>query len=245
MITCVDAVSYLSETLRRILSKILLQKDENKPVNEKLKIIRPFFIDHLNTLESMSRPVDDWIYDNILQPFFGEPLSISEAVDSLRDNFDVYASSPHFMTDWRWYKELYGEKQLFNEMAETLYRKNVHNLMDYRYLFDPIDNDTGSQIIHLCMQIFKLDDKMQNFGVQNEYLKLLFDSLNRLSFIGSKQKLKTVDSIVEFINSLDKVISGGRFPVDSLIQFSSWFGRRQQYLSFIKKSVRSEKMGLS
>jgi len=100
VITCSDSVSWLSEILRRALGLSIV--DENDAIERKINKLSPIFGYHLSTLKGMSRPHEDWILDNILQPWLGELISIAEAIKSLSTDFDVYGSSPHFLTDWRW-----------------------------------------------------------------------------------------------------------------------------------------------
>ena len=54
----------------------------------------------------MSRPLNDWILDNVLHPFVGKLMSMHDAITALDDSFDVLGASPHFITDWRWYKDM-------------------------------------------------------------------------------------------------------------------------------------------
>ena len=98
-----------------------------------LEILLPVFSPHLNTLKAMSRRHDDWILDNIISPVgIAETLSISAAIEALSDEFDVYGASPDMLTDWRWYKSIYGENRSYNEMAINQYWSQVHNLIDYK-----------------------------------------------------------------------------------------------------------------
>jgi hypothetical protein len=76
----------------------------------------------------MSKPTKDWILDNIVQSLQDRCLlSISEAIACLDDTYEVYASSPKFLTDWRWYKDLVGNDQKFSELALLNYYQNNLN----------------------------------------------------------------------------------------------------------------------
>ena len=48
--------------------------------------------------------------------------------------------------------------------------------------------------------------------------------------------MKTTLSITDFIASVNNCSLGTPFSSDRLVEFPSWFGRGQQYLSFIKKN---------
>ena len=235
IITCVDSVSYLSEILRRIISCLIFHEQACHEIHDRLAAIKPVFAPHLKTLKWMSRPVEDWIYDNILQPFIGEYLSVKDAVESLKDTFDVYGSSPHFFVDWRWYKDIHGKDTSFNEIAVDLYLRNVHNLLDYRFLFDSIDIETGHLLIELCNDIYNISIEFQNHGIQKQSLENLVDILQKLSSITISFSKQTSEAITEVSSGILGFIDGNRFPRNRLDSFSSWFGRGQQYLSFIKR----------
>jgi hypothetical protein len=58
---------------------------------------------HLQHLRGMSRPVEDWILDSIIQLLLDRRLLIiPEGVTCLNDQYDVYGSSPCFLIDRRW-----------------------------------------------------------------------------------------------------------------------------------------------
>jgi hypothetical protein len=59
-----------------------------------------FFEADLKSLPGFSRGVQDWVIENNLHPhnesiFF----SLADAVDALKEEFDVYGSSPKISTD--------------------------------------------------------------------------------------------------------------------------------------------------
>ena len=59
----------------------------------------------------MSRSTKDWILDNMLQPMFDRNmLGLPDLVNELEEEFDIYSTSPRFVVDWRWYKEVVGAK---------------------------------------------------------------------------------------------------------------------------------------
>ncbi len=236
LITCADSVSYFSEILRRIMAQLILSGHPELEMKEKLEILRPVFTNHLKNLSGMSRPVDDWIYDNILQPFIGQPLSIGQAIHALEDTFDVYASSPHMFSDWRWYKDIHGDGQLFNTASTQIFKKNIHNLLDYRYLFDPIDEKKGDRIIELCDAVFDLSIDIQDTGIQDKLLHQTYSCLRDLERIVSEFSAETGQALEEFAENMSVFIEKKACSFDKMDRFAPWFGRGQQYLSFIKKA---------
>ncbi len=237
LITCVDHVSYVSEILRKVAAALLID-GKVLTEDEKLNKLRPFFLPHIATLKGMSRPIDDWIYDQILQPVLGSLLSIEDAIKCLSSEFNVYGASPHFFIDWRWYKDIYANQQQYNELAIDSYIKNIHNLLDYRYVFEPIEPETGRSMAHICQSIFEIANRIRDAGINSNSLSELRSLLNKLSILTSKFSSGTTESLQQFICALDEFLAGKSFP-SRLERFEPWFGRGQQYVSFIRKDKKA------
>jgi len=233
VISCCDSVSILGDTLRRLVGAIIGKRTDE--IEKKLEILRPYFLKQLSTLKGMSRSVDDWIVDNIIQPFTGSTklLPIKVAISSLDLEFDVYGSSPHFFTDWRWYKDIWGDDKKYNEIAIDLYHKNVHNLMDYRYTFEPQPIEYNNKIIKLCDSIQEL---LRHFETKRDfnYMNTLKQNLFELAKIVKKYSYKTSESIEDFALAIEEYQNTKKFPYE-LKKFAPFFGRGMHYLSFIRK----------
>jgi SAM-dependent methyltransferase len=127
VITCIDAISDHAEVLRRALAQRYINKDMT--LQEKVDALVPVFTPHLATLKGMTRSVEDWILDNILNPAsIGPTFSIPDALTHLDGRFEVLGCSPRFLMDWRWYKDA----EAGNAWAIESYWRNCHNLYDYR-----------------------------------------------------------------------------------------------------------------
>ena len=238
LITCVDHVSVLSETLRKIAAKLILG-EQNLAESEKLDILRPFFSNSLKSLKGMSRPIDDWLYDNILQPIVGKLFSIEDAINSLENDFEAYSTSPSFHIDWRWYKDIHGLEKNHNQLMIKDYQKNLHNFLDYRYTFDPLSSKDAIELERICKAIFDISITMQNGKIQKELtleLKNLLEDLSTLTSVFSKE---TTESVLQFTQAVNDYSKGKPFPLE-LPLFDPWFGRGQQYISFIKKNNLSQ-----
>ena len=117
VITCIDAIVGFSEILRRFVAQLLI--DPAQDLADHVERLLPVFSSHLSTLKGMSRRHDDWIVDNLLNPAsIGPLLSIADAIAALDGEFDVFGASPKFLTDWRWYKDITGEGDRFNELRD-------------------------------------------------------------------------------------------------------------------------------
>lgn len=236
LITCSDYASILSEVLRKVLASLLLNGDavsvNKKDAKTKLKILSPFFSRHLNTLEGMSRPVDDWIYDNIMQPTLGGRFSIEDAVHAIPENFSVYGVSPHFFNDWRWYKDIHGNQKKFNELMVASFLSNVHNLLDYREVFPPIEPGEGRVLYRQCQLIWELAT-LAHRSPKQDNLVALCEALKPIQMYCADFSKRIPIAIDEFIFAVEEFNKTRSIP-DRFNTFASWFGKGQQYLSFIR-----------
>lgn len=179
------------------------------------------------------------IFTNSLKPkkfvlVDGCSKSIQETTKNLSFHFDAYATSPHFITDWRWYKDIHGGNKNYNRTAIGSYRKNIHSLLDYRYTFEPISPAEIENIETNADSIFKLSLELQ-YEIKEKHLSDLIHSLNNLSGSVAAFSKETSSAINEFKCAAESFYTTSTFPLE-MPQFEKWFGRGQQYVCFIKKS---------
>ena len=196
VITCIDAISDHAEVLRRAMAQRLI--DRSASLADQVATLRPVFAPHLATLKGMTRSVDDWIIDNLLNPAsIGPTFSIPEACAALDGRFDVLGCSPRFLMDWRWYKA----SEPGNAWAIASYWQQAHNLYDYR-----------------CVKPHWSDDRV-----------LIRDANKEL-----------MQECQRFRDQLQAYEAGDcEYPtlapwMVTPLQPESWFGRGQQYLSFVR-----------
>jgi len=249
LITSSDETSCLSEVLRRLIARIILSDnlpDENTHISQLetanvLDIVRPFFTQQLSHLKGMSRNVDDWVHDNILQPLFGKPLSISQAINTLSENFDIYGSSPQTLTDWRWYKDIHGKDRNYNDRALEVFSSQIHNMLDYRAIYPEQKAEFGGEVVKVSSNIMSNILLLDNVAVDNypSTLKTVVltvtESLSTLACLTEQYSDETSLSIQELKQQLTCWSQGEKFNTQ-LLNFSPWFGRGQQYLSFTRRS---------
>lgn len=184
VITCIDPISDYAEVLRRAMAQSLI--DRSAPLADQVAILRPVFAPHLATLKGMTRNVDDWIIDNLLNPAsIGPTFSIPEACAALDGRFDVLGCSPRFLTDWRWYKDTTPG----NQWAIDAYWAQAHNLLDYRRVDPPHTESENRDLMAHCLAI--------------------------------REKVRHYEH--------------GGPPITHAAMDPGWFGRGQQYLSFIRR----------
>jgi SAM-dependent methyltransferase len=233
VITCIDAVSDFSETLRRLVAQLAI--DPARDLADHVRVLLPILSPHLSSLAGMSRPHDDWIIDNLINPAsIGPLLSIPDAVSALADEFDIFGASPHFLTDWRWYKAI-GADGGFNELAIDRYWANVHNLLDYRHLSperDPIEN---RRLYDLCVSV---RDGVREYESRRDRRVVagILEMLGTIASIVHTFSPATGDAIVELRGLLAQASLDGT-AIAASRSFGPWFGRGQQYLSFSRRST--------
>ena len=228
VVTTVDSISYLSETLRRLVKEFYVV--ENSLLEEQLQNLTPIFEPHLKKLKGMSRPVEDWILDSIIQPLEEvELLSIPEVIQCLSSDFDVLGSSPKFITDWRWYKDVVGEDREFNQIATDSYYKNNLNLLDYRFEFPPHSVEFGKRLEKECVKTWSLMKKIQKTEEGWNELWVVLENISVLIDEFAPQSAAAIREASLWLQN--------EAPAHQILQhFPSWWGRGQQYVSLIKKN---------
>jgi hypothetical protein len=223
--TTFDGASALSDQMRRLLN---LRLPREYTVEQRLVALRPEMAPHVATLRGMSRSIDDFLLDNIIQPMIGPLLSIVDLVPALADDFDVYGCSPAFVVDWRWYKTLVGDERRFNERTVDAYYANVANFIDHRVELPPHSRSDGETLLRKCTIYYEAMQAAQ-YGGAAEYdaaVKALGDT------IGDLQRLcpPAGRSVAEFVAYLE----GDESALDECYSF---WGRGQQNISFIRRGA--------
>jgi SAM-dependent methyltransferase len=230
VVTCADAPSILGEVGRRLIAYRLAGPGVTE--RERLARLVPVFTPHLATLGGMSRSVEDWIYDNILNPFVGRTFGIDEAIEALGDEFDVYGSSPEFIVDLRWYKQLYGAERQFNENARIAYLENMINFLDYRVTVPAHDAKLGIAIRDLSRAAYATMQAIEASGGRRSTAEAA-PGIREIArhAVSSPATARALNELAAFLED-DSL----RDTDAALGEFASYFGRGTQYLSFIRRS---------
>jgi len=147
--TLTSPIGMLANTLRRILGDILIAGSPS--LAERTSVLVKAFGSHLATMKDMSRPNEDWVQDSLLNPgFLTSCLTPGVFFDTLGSGFSVYGSVPKLVTDWRWYKSLYGDGRRFNQVFLESYLANCHNLFDYRDVLPPRPAAANTALENRC-----------------------------------------------------------------------------------------------
>jgi len=247
VLTCTDAVSVFFETLRRYLARILVVQSGMTMSGggfEKItRLLSNTFCSHLSSLKGMSRPIEDWIQDNLLNPATASlaasnEFSIEKCLNTLGDTFYFYGSSPNFLVHWGWHKELEQEPNSYNRVFINYFLSQRHNLLHYRDTgFSNID--VNRRIHAYCKQFSDLVEQKNQQAEEcftadsiSADITTVKELLNVIKPLGLK---KSEAAISDFIALFD----GGQIPlaqdIAPLSAFGSAFGRGQQYISLVKE----------
>jgi SAM-dependent methyltransferase len=233
VITCIDAVSDFSEIMRRFIAQRLI--DPAGDLDDHVRRLLPAFSPHLSTLSGMNRRHDDWIVDNLLNPAsIGPLLTIADAIKALDGAFDVFGSSPRFLTDWRWYKSIAGESDRFNALALEAYWTNVHNLLDYREVWAARDGDENRRLYDTCATVRRAVQDYER-SRDRAVVDVVLAGLDTIIASVGAFSARTGDAMAE-LRSLLARPGVDAADVAAARGFAAWFGRGQQYLSFSRRS---------
>jgi 2-polyprenyl-3-methyl-5-hydroxy-6-metoxy-1,4-benzoquinol methylase len=228
IITCMNETATLSELLRRLIAHMLLRDGDT--LNEKVMTLLPIFSPHLAQLHGMTRRHDDWIIDNLINPTVcGQLFTIPDALSTLPDQFEFYASSPHFVSDWRWYKDIYGKEKEFTQRALNQYWANFHNFIDYRYVFPPRDVLQNIKLYQLCKSIRLAIQKYER-EKSDKILSEIQKNLQECIIIVREFSPETASAMSEALNLISHQPLEAAH-VAKMTNFAAWFGRGQQYIS--------------
>ncbi len=230
VITCADDVCLFIETMKRLIAAIMTKGIVN--YDEKVDYLVDFFAPQLENLKGMSRPVKDWVEDQMICKSFinGNSLSMAEAVIKFED-FYFLGSSQRLFTDYSWYKDIWYDEK--HNILEQFRKKRLSLLMAG---MDEVILDSGDvdELVIIFKEIRKLasDFEIQyDNRILNEIEKLLLNLCTKADVfpIGFRNVLWDIK------NSIEEIIEGKDYDISKYTNFYQAFGRTQQYLAFEKK----------
>jgi SAM-dependent methyltransferase len=232
-ITCVDHLSHFPETIRRALAQLAV--DPADSLEAKTGKILPMMEPHLATLPGMSRRYDDWVIDNLIHPGSIIPLiNFPDALAMLGSRFDYYSASPHFITDWRWYKSIVGNGWEFNDRAKEQFWAMAHNMLDYRRVLPARSSTANRRLYELCTGARAA---VEGFELRRE--KVLLDRFRVLLREIVEDAAAFSDDVAAALDEAATLLQRDRPDVRAVAgapKFSGLFGRGQQYFSLIKRT---------
>ena len=236
--TTMTATSLLSEICRRVFRPSIVSL--NKTFTEQTQICTKLFNSHFDQVGAARRPVEDWAQDMILHDWhMGEYVfTMTDSIAALEKDFEYYSSSPRFLIDDRWYKKVNESSVTVNDLLNQQYAALNTFLLDTRVSLKDIlqikDSAKLSIIELLCKSACVIHDKIVQENSFNR-LEDFITALRELSATLPEEFDVTKISISDFISGIRKFAMGDEnADFDS---FKKWWGRGQQYISFINKHV--------
>ena len=226
VITCMDAVSLLPEILRRFLARRYIQTTDLNASH--ISRLVDFFKKDLDSLSSMSRLREDWVLDQIIHPWNGPPFSMADAIGALGDHFSAHGTSPRFFSDWRWYKSIHQEDDGFSAALLSSYHAGLHNFLDWRFSLPAVDVNSNKNLLDLSQQVYDLQFAMENGEKPLDSIPMV-ELLQKILQCCAHIHNDTRSSITNAIESFSSKSSACECDL------AGWWGRGQQYLSFVKK----------
>ncbi|MGA2392413.1 MAG: methyltransferase domain-containing protein [Candidatus Lustribacter sp.] len=228
-LTTIDAVSFLGDLGRRLLADKLVPA--TVPAPERVRQLVPHFAPHVALLGGMSRPLEDYLYDNIVQPLVGKMFSIPDAIDALDGEFDFYGSSPSFVTELRWFKTLFGDAERRNARAREAYLRNILNLLDTRVELPPHEPELGAAILGHAEAVYAAMQALEAAGsTDTAPVAPLLASIAALAEPFSPLTAEALETLAGALASATATMPGGAF--------APFFGRGMQYVSFLRRAGR-------
>jgi SAM-dependent methyltransferase len=231
--TTADPVSYLPEILRKLMARLIVPGDA--PAERQLAALRPIFKSHLANLAGMSRSADDWILDQLVQPWVGEMLSIEDAILALDAEFDVHGTSPRFLTDWRWYKSIHGEDRRWNATAINSYLANLHSLLDHRVTFAPRDPAANRRLLTLAGRVYAATSAIDRGKAAQVVIEPVLEALDGIYDQATEFSLEIAGAISDGAAAIDTLLEQGQVDLLPGGRLAPWFGRGQQYVTFVRR----------
>jgi 2-polyprenyl-3-methyl-5-hydroxy-6-metoxy-1,4-benzoquinol methylase len=223
VITTMSSTSLLAEACRRVLKPVIATRFAPKNPLEELT---GFFGPDLRSLPGMSRLHEDWVHDNILCPWPERyEFTIPESISTLDAEFDVLGTSPHFIQDWRY-------EATWNEVALEEYDRWSSHFLDYRVVPDTPGKPRASALETECRSALRLHHKIWHGSL--DLIPQFVAALESVREMIQATLPETGTSITDFLTGLDGLLAGNRHA--DFGAFRPWFGRGQQYISFVRKT---------
>jgi 2-polyprenyl-3-methyl-5-hydroxy-6-metoxy-1,4-benzoquinol methylase len=236
--TTISYTSQLAEICRRVFRPAIVT--EQNTFDRQVQIASSIFKDHLATFGVSTRPIEDWVQDNILHDWLvsdSQVFSLMDALEVFEGRYQFHSTSPRFLVDDRWYKSVSAGSDDFNALARQQYHTFSAMLLDYRVRLQAIngakiDKAWVIAIEDLSKQAYGAHLKIcraRNYDALDEFNA----SLDGIARILPPEMDATKASIQDFIKGIRQIAAG---KLDHQFgEFRSWWGRGQQYASFVRE----------
>ena len=185
-------IGMLPNMLRRILSyKITNIQDSFETKTKKLSI---FFKRELKNISKMTRPVEDWVQDTLLNPAaLTSVLSIEQILDQVGPNFQIYNTYPKYFKLFEWYKNFIGKNRNLNNTYISQIYKNYYSFLDMNITYEKESNIKKTKILNsLINKLFYLMFNLEKNKLHISHLKKVEKLLLKISSTSENLTLKSM-----------------------------------------------------
>ena len=187
------------------------------------------FTPQLKKLFGVSRPVRDWVQDQILNPagngkaFF----ELGEAVEALPDNYHLLGSSPQLFRDLSWYKDVRYPKRVeiqkeIKKKLATLFLAGSSEVCLDEAAVESLENSVKVIMAHG----FDFEEKRNKDDLYQIAMEL-HKMENLIIPIGDRIHL----IIQEAVDCFTKLASGEKVDFEPYPHWASAFGRTMSYMA--------------
>lgn len=231
VITCADNVCFFIEAVKRFVSVVLTRNISN--YEDKVQFLVNYFEPQLAALRGMSRPVRDWVEDQMLCPSFinGNSLSLSEAMDYF-EGFFVIGSSQKMFTDYSWYKDVWFDGK--SDMQKQFSGKRLSLIMAGMDEFI-LPAEEVDWFVHRFTKVRNFTSQYEK-NQDNEVileLKVLLNEISEKIEVFPKEFIEVFYDIEGIVNDIASDIAN--IDVGKYQYLFRAFGRTQQYIAFEKQ----------
>lgn len=232
VVTCIDDIGFLLELIKRIVGHYLIRCKGAETFDEKVALLSRAFQTHLKSLKFASRPVEDWVTDQFLNPSnYGKFFNIAECITEFGREFELLGSSPSMFVDHSWYKDIKFDRH--NSILEQ-YAAKKHVLL-WQGISDSSRPAASNDLLAKKAFEFRMICKKAENNLDDRNLKKITAKLREILVLVRDINKRAGERILEGIRLLeDKNLTEEK--VSGSDKFASSFGRCQQYVSLIRKA---------
>ncbi len=231
VITCMDEMSMFVEQMKRFIGLYMCK--EIPDYDGKVKFCTKLFEASFSKLNGMSRCVEDWVKDDILNPAFCNAvyLDIQSAIEDFGKDFYVLGSSQKIFTDYSWYKDLSYDE---NRNCIIQFRKKQHIFFMAGLEEAELNCEESSFLREKILDIRHACIMSETEGTN--MIGHISEALESIKNICKKIHVKLYGFVENCIAILKKLELGEeKFELGDYPDFFYAVGRTQQYLSMVKK----------
>ena len=229
VVTCIDDISFFFEQIKRLIAWRLIKNIDD--FNAKVRILTKAFSSHLAKLKGATRPVEDWVIDQFLNPALNAELfSIYDCINEFPPDFEYLGSSPSMFTDYSWYKDTGYDlkKSLLRQ-----FRCKRHTLM-MTEMEESMRSESENEELFKNINDVRILSKRYEIAFEKQCLVEIAELLRHIADVTKSIDIRIAEAINEAICLLNDD-SLNEIKVACADKLACAFGKGQQYVSMVKR----------